>query len=171
MIWRELTFSRCDAEALARQVRQIDRDLLIQRVRYTVADPSLFMPQPTKHSGLKGQYIADGLAYYGLPVVAADADEVNGWHRVHALLRPSPDVTPWLTIDPGCLTVIAALSRAQSDLHDPDLMAAAPPALIAVRYGAMSQPRAPRHHRAAAYPAGSPGWLMQRERQQERRAS
>ena len=159
-IRQEWLFQHLDESDLARQALTKTAALGIPRIGYTVADPILF---PAKMAGPRGQYIAESLSYYGWPVVPADAETFNGWKRVQSLLRLAPNGRPWLTIDPSCTTLIQDLTAGMSDDQRPDEMSAEAPALIALRYGAMSRPAPDRPVAKPVCPAGTPGYIMLRE--------
>ena len=159
----EVTFSHMHESLLCEMILAKDRRLLIPAIAYTVAQPSLFPKNMKGYKGFIGQYVAETLAFYGVPVIQADDDELNGWARVHALLRPSPDGEPWLMIAPSCETLIKALGTAMSEEKQPDEIADAAPVLRALRYGAMTRP-APDTVLADTgdAPFGTPRYYMQR---------
>ena len=130
------------AEDLAQRFWKITRnDLGLGRPRYVVAGGDI----DAKH-GIKtahGETVFETLQYYGMPMKRADRDRLNGWYRIHELLRPSPYWTPWLTVDPSCTYLIRTIAAAPQDEEHPDELDphfSDDHALEDVRYGAMSRP-------------------------------
>ena len=136
---RELKFQQRTAEDVAHEYRRINRELGGPKVRYVVADPSMWAK--TGHG--RGESIAETLARVGLPMRRADNDRKNGWQRCHELLRVAPDGLPWLTIDERCVYGLRSLPAQQSDRKDPDDIDTGGDDhwVDAWRYGAMSRPR------------------------------
>lgn len=159
----ELALERQDESDVAQQLKLKDRALSVTTA-YTVADPSVFNVRPMTEATFKKQFIgpsiAEVLGTYGIGVTRGDDDVLNGWKRVQSFLRPSPDGTPWLTVDPSCEHLITSLRTAMSDEKQPeDLDPAIPsPGLHALRFALMSRP-SPLADPAADAPAvGSIGW-------------
>jgi hypothetical protein len=139
-IAREHKFSGKSAETVAGEIKQITRELGIARLRYLVADPSIW--QKTGHG--RGESVAETLQRHGLPMRKGDNDRLNGWLRCHELLADAPDGVPWLTVDddPHCKYLRRSLPSQMSDKHDPDDIDTNGDdhAVDALRYGAMSRP-------------------------------
>lgn len=130
------------AEDFAKGCWQITREEMGWiRPRYVVAGGDI--KSRTGLKGPKGESVYDVLASYGLPMRDADRDRINGWYRVHELLRPSPYGTPWLTVDPSCTYLIRTIAAAPRDPHEDDEIDpkfSDDHGLESVRYGAMSRP-------------------------------
>jgi hypothetical protein len=161
----ELMFSALTEEALATEMHVMDRTLQIgPPVSYTVATPAIFLKKPAHYPGFVGKSIAEALADAGVWCVPADEDEVNGWARIHARLRPSPSA-PWLTVSNACTHLIKSMGSALSKDTNPDALEIHLPAVTALRYGVMSRPSpAVDAEQSATIPFGSPAYYMQRER-------
>ena len=107
--------------------------------------------------GPKGESVWDTLIHYHLPLRDADKDRINGWYRVHELLKPSPFGTPWLTVDPSCKYLLRTIAAAPRDLNEEDELHPKftdDHGLESLRYGAMSRPSPTRmlHEQQAAGP-------------------
>ena len=164
-VMAELMFSALTEEALATEIHKMDHSLQFSPpVQYTVATPALFFKKPTHYPGFMGEYIAEELARYGVWCIPADDDDVNGFARIHARLRPSP-AGPWLTVSNACDHLIKSMGSALSHETKPDELALPLPAVTALRYGVMSRPSpsvvAPD---AQVIPFGSPAYYVKRER-------
>lgn len=125
----------------------------IKRLRYVVADPACW-----QHTGAgRGEAIAETLMRppISLPMRKGDNDRVNGWQRVHELLRAAPDGRPWLTIDDTCSYLKRTIPAAMSDKTNPDDLDTTGDdhGLDALRYGAMSRP----YHTRISKPTYKPG--------------
>ncbi len=140
-IHAEFRFEQMNEDALARQLNAWAQSHGLKRLPLTYAQPELFTNQDADR--IVGQSIGETLQANDLPVIEADADELNGWKRVQAFLRPDPNGIPWLRIHPSCEDLINGLSNAMCADNDADLVADESPmlsALHALRYGAMSRP-------------------------------
>lgn len=130
------------AEDFAKGFWKITREEIgWQRPRYVVVGGDV--KSRTGLKGPKGQSVWDTLVYHKLPLRDADKDRVNGWYRVHELLKPSPFGTPWLTVDPSCKYLrrtIAAAARDPKEEDELDPKFTDEHGLESVRYGAMSRP-------------------------------
>ena len=164
-VMAELMFSALTEEALAGEIHKLDRSLqFAPPVQYTVATPALFFKKPTHYPGFMGEYIAEELARYGVSCIPADDDEVNGFARIHARLRPSP-AGPWLTVSNACDHLIKSMGSALSHETNPDELALPLPAVTALRFGVMSRPSPTLEvQQVAAPPFGTPAYFMKRER-------
>ena len=87
-----------------------------------------------------GDSIAVTFQRHKVPVVKGNNDRVNGWQRVHEILRLAPDGYPWVTIDAHrCPYLVRTLPLATSHAANPDdIDMADDHALDDFRYGAMS---------------------------------
>jgi hypothetical protein len=141
---REWKFQGMSEQEVAVGIRAIDRELGLERLAYTAADPSIVNQTGATHQqgSFQGQSIGETLGHYKVPVVKADNDRFNGWGRCHALLRLAPSGVPWLQVHPECRYLIRSIAGAVSDPKDPDDVDTASDdhALDAWRYGAMSRP-------------------------------
>lgn len=162
----EMPFERLDESEVVQKIKERDRQLRVNppfhaTIRYTVGTPAIISTE-SKKPGFRGETIGDRLAHYGLVVVAADDDLLNGWKRVQSLLRLDPQGEPWLTIDPSCEQLSRAIPTGLRDEKHPDEVRTAAPALTALRYGAMSRP-SPELTAAAVvdYPWGTMGYYFQ----------
>jgi hypothetical protein len=133
------------AEDFAKRWWEITRrELGLSRVRYVVADPAI----KQKTGAGRGESVMETLQRYGLPMTAGDNDRVNGWHRLHERLRPAPDGTPWLIVDPSCQYLRRTLPAAPSAPKNPedvDPTFAEDHALDELRYAMMSRPSPTRY--------------------------
>ncbi len=162
-------FEQTNEDALVVALDGFARGLGLRLMPLTFAQPELFTTPDDER--IIGQSIGETLQVLGLPVVAADPDEWNGWKRVHALLRPDPSGVPWLRVHPSCEDLINALSNAMSDDTDADLIAKESPMLStlhALRYGAMSRPTPIGVHVPVIYREGTAGWYLQKAQREAR---
>ncbi len=162
----ELPFEQMDEADLVMAVKAKDtllRSLDIERVSYTVGTPAIVSTRQKK-PGFRGETIGDRLAQYGMPIVPADDDLLNGWKRCQALLKADEQGVPWLTIDPRCVTLIHAIPTGLMDDKHPDEVRTPAPALTALRYGAMSRPTPAVTRAILKIPAGSPADIMRKWR-------
>lgn len=168
-ILAELPFAQMNEDALAESIRSVDRTIpTLGEISYTVADPTLFPKKPKTYPGFIGTYISETLAFHGISLIPADDDELNGWKRVQSLLRLASNEESWLTISARCVQLIKALQSALSDDQTPDALASHSPSLVALRYGAMSQPSPDEvSARAVPPPVGSPLYYMQKRWQEQ----
>lgn len=159
----ELEIERLDESEVAQQIKLMDRSLSA-RPGYTAADPPVFNVRPMTEATFKKQFIgpsiAEVLGSYGIVLTRGDDDVINGWKRLQSYLRPSPDGTPWLTVDPSCEHLITSLRTAMNDEKivedlDPAIPA---PGLHALRHALMSRPSPLADPLAAAPAVGSIGW-------------
>lgn len=155
----ELDFEQLDESELATQMKARERSLNITKTSYTVGSPAIV--RTLKQKGLQGEWVGDRLMHYGVCVIPADDDTLNGWKRCQSILRPSPDGTPWLTIDPSCVTLVRAIQSGLRADRDPNDVRDAHPSLVAFRYGAMSRPSPDTYKPPVVYPVGTPGYVMQ----------
>lgn len=137
-IIREYKFQGEHAEAVARKIKAITKELGIERLLYLAADPAMWQ----KTGAGKGESIAQTLMRFGLPMRKSDNDRFNGWMRVHEMLRPMNEERPWLTVEPTCTYLIRTIPAMVQDEHNPEDVDtdADDHACDALRYGAMSRP-------------------------------
>lgn len=138
-IWREYKFQQTVVYDVADQIKKRTKELGL-KLDYVVADPACW-----QHTGAgRGEAIAESMQRVGLPMRKGDNDRKNGWQRVHELLRPAPDGTPWMTVEaaPHCGYLRRTIAAAMSDKNDADDVDTHGDdhALDALRYGAMSRP-------------------------------
>lgn len=167
-------FEQMNEDALVKELNAWAQSLGLKRMPLTFAQPELFTKPDAKGERVVGQSIAETLQAYDLPVIEADADELNGNKRIHALLRNDPDGTPWLRIHPSCEDLINGLSNAMSADNDADLIDTESPmlsALKALRYGAMSRPVPPNMRVKPVYKPGSAAWYIQKAKRELAHAS
>ncbi len=165
-IMSELCFEQLDEFELATQMKQRNRELHLgppftARIRYTVGTPAI-VSTTAKKIGFRGETIGDRLAHYGVLVIPADDDLLNGWKRVQSLWRLDPEGQPWLTIDPSCTQLARAIPAGLRDDRHTDEVRSPHPALTALRYGAMSRPAPDTVPVHVHYPEGTPGYYLQR---------
>jgi hypothetical protein len=165
-ILSELDYEQLDEQELATQICTRDRALrlgppFVARCAYTVGTPAIVSTK-AKKPGFRGETIGDRLAHYGVIVIPADDDLLNGWKRCQSLLRTDAHGDPWLTIDPSCEPLIRAIPSGLRDDKEPDDLLAPSPALTALRYGAMSRPAPDTITDIPTYPFGSAGYYIQR---------
>ena len=96
----EFPFVQLDEKQLVVEVLKRDAELHAGPIDFTVASPALFPKKIDSYPGLIGEYISTRLSGYGLPLVPADDDEINGWARVQAMFEAGPTGEPWMTLDP-----------------------------------------------------------------------
>jgi hypothetical protein len=164
----ELAFQQWTEKQLAEEIAAMDRKLHVADVSYTVASPEIFPKALTTYRGVIGEYVSERLSSYGVFVIPADPDEINGWSRVQALLQSGPDGEPLLTIDPSCEYLVKSMGMALSDDLHPDVTAAYSPLLAALRFAAMSRPSLTVDAAVQADPPfGTPAYIMRQLRQNE----
>jgi hypothetical protein len=121
-------------------IRERDRELGLpepHREIITWASPDMW-----QRRGQVGEFLQETARRNGWPLRMAKTERVNGWMRLHAMLRDGPDGDPYLTIDPSCRYLIRSLQTAMGDKHDPnDVDQHDDHALESARYGIMSRPR------------------------------
>lgn len=161
----ELGMQQSSEPELADQIRATDRRLGVTP-RYTVATPAIFPRKTASYPGVIGQYISQRLAQCGIPTLPADDDALNGWARVQAYLRRSPDGDVWLAIDPSCEELIRSMGSALSDEKHPEELAMTSPFVLALRFGLMSRPAPRTAAQLQKIPAGSPAAIMRELRRQ-----
>ena len=168
----ELPFEQLDEQELATAIKIRDTQLgigpngrlEIEHIAYTVGTPEIVSNPKQKKLGFRGETVGDRLLRFGIVVIAADEDVVNGWARCQSLLRSDEAGRPWLTIDPSCTHLIQALPSGLQDAKDVDDILTPAPALTALRFLAMSRPSPMLRSAARVMPPGSPADIMRKMR-------
>jgi len=136
----EYKFSHTLVDDVSTEIHERTRDHDIQRVRYTIADPSLW--KVTSHD--TGELISETFMKppNRVPMVPGDNRRLSGWQRVRENLRIRSDGNPTLVIHPDCRYLIRSLSNAVSDKNNPEDIDTDidDHALDTLRYGLMSRP-------------------------------
>lgn len=156
---------------MAKDIEELSRGL---RVKYTIADPSMWM----KHGSL-GESIAETFMRHGVPLIQADNDRMNGWQRLHHWLTETIDIhgvgeTPMLQFyRSGCPYTIRTLPMQESDPKKPgDIKTKGVPdhAADETRYAVMSRPVPSKFRQRQVVVPGSIGWEIRKIlRKQNRR--
>ena len=143
------------------------------RVRRWFADPA--MSRQTGHES--GETHLDTFRRYGVPLIEADNDRINGWGRVRAWLRDNPLTgRPFLRVSPRCPYLIRTLGSVQMDAGcTEDIDTDGPDhAVDALRYYLMGRPAPSRDVPILTYPPGTVGALrrqaLDQDQPRERRA-
>jgi hypothetical protein len=157
----ELKFVDTDPPDVAALIKDIDRELGIERVRYTVSDPALFnKAQET------GESISEIFAKSGIPLTRGTNNRLNGAERCRMFLRADPEGVPYLTVATRCRYFARTIPLLQQDDHDPEDVDTSMDdhAYDAWRYGAMSRP-APHRFAHPQRAEGSVGALLDEMRE------
>ncbi len=158
-IAREQKFQGRTVEAVAHAWHELRKELKIERVRYVVADPSMWAK--TGHG--KGESIAETQSRLRMPMRRGDNDRKNGWQRCHELFRLDPATgTPWLTVDSSCTYGCRSIPAQVSDDKDPDDIDTHGDDHWAdmLRYGAMSRPSPTRFQIDSGPTPGTAGFML-----------
>ncbi len=134
------------------------KDWHIGRVRMTVADTSLWTPESDT-----GESAAETFGRYGVPLLQANKDRVNGWARLREWLQLAPDGRPWLQVHPDCTYLARTLPSLVSDRTRPEDVDTdgEDHAADALRYFVQSRPSPERSaNRSITPPEGSPAYYM-----------
>jgi hypothetical protein len=149
--FQEYVFREMLAKDVAKEIRERSRGM---RVRYTVADPSMWIRDP-----VAGESVAETFGRNKVPVIPADNDRVNGWHRLHSHLRETASVVtpngvvqvPLLQVyEAGCPYTVRTLPAQVIDEHRPEDVKSKDTedhAADETRYAVMSRPAPPRTRR------------------------
>jgi len=180
-IERELVKDQCLISEFARDMRLCTKDLGIEEtqderyerlpfIAYTVALEAQMRGKASK--GDDGETRGDTFRHNGILIRESSHDESQGWTRVAELLGTLPDGRPMLTIAPGCVQLVRALTNAVSDPNDPEVLleSAHDQPLRALRIGAMSRP-APRSFDRPELPKNAIGRLMEEIRNESEPSS
>lgn len=111
----ELKFIDRDIPDVVADAKEIDRELGVTQVRYTVADPVLF-----NRTQETGESIAETFARCGMPLTRGNNNRLNGWERFRTMLRADPDGVPYVTVAPRCRYFIRTIPMLQQDEHNPE---------------------------------------------------
>lgn len=134
------------------------KDWSIGRVKMTVADTSLWTPESDT-----GESAAETFGRYGVPLIQANKDRVNGWARLREWLQLAPDGRPWLQVHPDCPYLARTLPSLVSDGTRPEDVDTdgEDHAADALRYFVQSRPSPERVSvKTIAPPEGSPAYMM-----------
>jgi phage terminase large subunit len=161
IIYKEFVFKGMIPKRVAQTIVEMSRGL---KIRYTVADPSMWMK-----GGATGESIQETFGRYKVGCIQADNDHINGWQRVHHLLTESggyPEQPLLQIYRAGCPYLIRTLPMMCSDPKRPgDIKSKAVEdhGADALRYGAMSRP-APTIRREPKRPIlpGTVAWEVRR---------
>ena len=146
-------------------IKQRCRAMGLPKVPPCFADPDI-----CAHKGQIGQSIAETFQQYGVPVIKADNDRVNGWQRCYEMFRKAPDEQPWLTIDPSCKYLMRTLPLMVADRNNPeDVDHWDDHACDALRYGAMSRTQFSTKHQKPPLVPYSPSWWRAQGEQHSQR--
>jgi hypothetical protein len=113
---RELAINGTLARDVARKVKQLSRGM---KIRYTVADPSMW------NKDGKGMSTAEIFARERVPLIPAANDRVNGWQRLHDMLRTTTvsgdRFVPMLQfVGPTCPYTCRTIPTLVADEHKPE---------------------------------------------------
>ena len=110
-VYREL--SQAGVVPASRQAQMIDAATgLDEQVRFTVADPAMWIRQ-----GDTGLSLADIYAQHGVVCHQASNDRLSGKARVHDFLAEAPDGRPFLQVFETCRALIRNLPALVYDQH------------------------------------------------------
>lgn len=145
---RDMKFVETGIPEVVERVFNIDRELGLKkkhersRVRYTVADTSIFGTYGGATDSFKGETIDETFRKCGIPMIKADRDREGGWLRVRENLRLRPDGRPTLIIHPDCRYTIRTMAAAVSSPTNPEDVNTHldDHAIDMLRYGLMSRP-------------------------------
>lgn len=153
----EFKHQHLDIERICRRIHQITKELLIQRISYTVGDKFSMGSRSDDTSGIsRGRMFAS----YGVPMTKASHDRMVGWTRLRELMRVRSDGLPWMVIHPECRYLIRSLAAATSSKTNPeDIDYDDDHALDAMRLGGMSR-RAHRSDIELTLPPGAIGHTL-----------
>lgn len=153
----EYVFSRVVASEVAREIDRRTKERGV-KIRYTVGDTAMWTPDSQT-----GESLAETFARFGVPMVQADKDRLNGWNRVRHWLRDAPDGVPWLTSSPACAYFNRTIPALVSDDHKPEDVDTdgEDHAGDALRYFCMSRPMPGTTSRSRPQPPGTFGYWKQ----------
>lgn len=146
----------------AKSAKALTKDYGIPRLKLSVADTSLWTPEKDT-----GESAAETFGRYGLPLVQATKERVNGWKRLREWLAIAPDGLPWLMVHPDCAYLIRTLPSLVSDpTHPEDVDTDGEDhSADALRYFVMARPSPETTVHTVTIPVGSPAWIMQQLRE------
>ncbi len=143
----------------AKTAKRLTGEYGIKRLRMAVADTSLWTPEQDT-----GESAAETFARYGLPLVQATKDRINGWKRLREWLALSPDGKPWLMVHPDCTYLIRTLPALISDPTTPEDVDTdgEDHSADALRYFFMARPSPGSVNKSTTQKEWSLGWLKGR---------
>lgn len=146
----------------AKGVKKLSADRGI-KTRMNVADTSLWTPEQDT-----GESAAETFQRYGVPLIQATKDRVNGWKRLREWLALAPDGKPWLMVHPDCTYLIRTVPSLISDeTHPEDVDTDGEDhSADALRYFVMARPAPGSVNKTTPKSEWSIGWLKDRAVQQ-----
>ncbi len=165
-IRRELVQQHTDIPTICQAMRDVDRELHVPRIRYTVADR---YSMGSLNKDKTGETRRERFMYCGVPVTSADHDHQQGWTACRELLALRQDGLPWVVFHPDCRQLIREIASAVSADNEPEEVSpkSDDDGLDAWRYGAMSpMARGVLRTRALPLPKHAVGHLLQQVRHQ-----
>lgn len=120
---KEWKFTRLSDDEIAHGYKTRTRELGV-KPQYVAGDPSMWIRDG--RNATKGQSRAETFLRAGMPMKRAENARVDGWSRLHSLLRvPCDDEgrvlgDPLLTIDESCAYLRRTIPSQQSSRMDPD---------------------------------------------------
>jgi phage terminase large subunit len=167
--FKEYVFKTTIAKNVAKQIKEMSQGL---RIRYTIADPSMWMK-----GGAMGESIAETFAKAGVGLIQADNDRINGWQRLHHWLTETVDQDEIPLIQfyrHGCPYTIRTLPMMVSDPKRPgDIKSRAVEDHGAdeTRYAIMSRPSASVKRNKKIVIPGTVAWEVKKILEKQRRRS
>jgi hypothetical protein len=155
----EFMFKSMIASDVATEIKRRSKDWGIKP--HYIADTQMWMGQDQT-----GETMAETFIRMGVGVVQATKDRINGWQRMRAWLRDAPDGKPWFTISPICAYLARTMPQLQQDASNPEDVESSGPdhCADAARYAFMARPSPGSISKHTAFPSGSLGWLLARDR-------
>ncbi len=166
-VLREWKFQGLADEDIADGYHARTKDAGLKAVRYVAGDPSMWIRDG--RNSKRGQSRAETFIRSRMPMRKAENARVDGWSRVHSMLRVPRDDDgrpigePILTIDASCVYLRRTLPAQRSDKTDADDLDTTGDDHGAdmLRYGAMSRPNPLLARREAVVPPkGTAGALL-----------
>jgi hypothetical protein len=160
--FQEYVFQETMATEVAKEIRRRSAGM---RVRYTVADPAMFMRE-----GQLGESLADTFQRQRVPLLKADNERINGWQQLHRWLQETTVAgnrkVPLLQVyGPGCpytVRTIPSLVVDDHKLEDVKTKGTEDHAGDETRYAVMSRPAPSHKPRLIGYPIGTLGHDIQK---------
>jgi hypothetical protein len=158
--FQEYVFQETLASEVAKEIR---RRSIGMKIRYTVADPSLWMRDG---NNALGESIAETFQRHRVPLLKADNDRIQGWQRLHHWLQETTVTAggrkvPLLQVVgsacPYTVRTIPALVADEHKLEDVKTKGTEDHAGDETRYAVMSRPAPSRRPLHAGYPIGTLG--------------
>jgi hypothetical protein len=162
-VFDEFVFKQTIVSDVAKEIKRRSKEWGVKPVY--VADTQMWGGQDQT-----GEDMRETFGRMGVPLVQAHKDRINGWQRVRAWLGPSPDGRPWMQVHPRCPYLIRTLPSLQQDERDPEIVDTDGDdhAADALRYAVMARPAPGQTSANKTFPAGSLGWLLNREARKPR---